>query len=49
LGVTLFSKTPTLKDFSVGIGKETARVWWVGLKIMGEQVKKQVEQQAWTR
>ncbi len=49
LGVTLFTKTPTFKDFSLGIAKETTRVWWAGIKIMAEQVNKQVEKTAWTR
>lgn len=42
LGVTLFTKTPSLKTFSVGIATETTRVWWTGIKIMAEQVKKQI-------
>lgn len=43
LGVTLFVKTPTLKDFSKSIVKESSHLWWTGIKIMGHQISKQVE------
>lgn len=47
LGVTLFTKTPTFKSYSMGVATETTRIWWTGLKIMTEHIKKQMEKTAW--
>lgn len=43
LGVTLFTTTPPIKTVSWNIAKETSRIWMVGLKSMGTQIKKQFD------
>jgi hypothetical protein len=40
LGVSLFSKTPTLATYAAGIGKETIFVWKTGLGFTVSEVKR---------